>query len=107
MVNKRLVPFYKYQKDNLDTMRSLLNTEASFFKTYMKRSASESSSDNYTASNLKTQKIGVLQESRNMTVLKYQLGYLSNMVCKESVRFFELMSDNFRSKWVYQAEKYN
>ncbi len=42
-----------------------------------------------------------------MTVLKYQLGYLSNMVCKESVRFFELMSDNFNAKWVYQAEKYN
>ena len=42
-----------------------------------------------------------------MTVLKYQLGYLSNMVCKESVRFFDLMSDNFKAKWIYKAEKYN
>lgn len=42
-----------------------------------------------------------------MTVLKYQLGYMGNMVCKESARFFELMSDNFKAKWIYQAEKYN
>jgi hypothetical protein len=103
VVTKRLVPFYKYQNDNLDSMRVLLNTESAFFKSYMKRAGSESASDSYTSTNLKSHKNGVLQESKNMTVLKYQLGYLSNKVCQESVRFFELMSDNFKAKWVYKA----
>jgi hypothetical protein len=87
----------------LDSMRTLLNTESAFFKSYMKRSGSESASDSYTSTNLKSHKNGVLQESKSMTVLKYQLGYLSNIVCQESVRFFELMSDNFKAKWVYKA----
>jgi hypothetical protein len=103
VVTKRLVPFYKYQNDNLDSMRVLLNTESAFFKSYMKRAGSESASDSYTSTNLKSHKNGVLQESKNMTVLKYQLGYLSNKVCQESIRFFELMSDNFKAKWVYKA----
>lgn len=103
VVTKRLVPFYKYQNDNLDSMRVLLNTESAFFKSYMKRAGSESASDSYTSTNLKSHKNGVLQESKNMTVLKYQLGYLSNKVCQESVRFFELMSDSFKAKWVYKA----
>jgi hypothetical protein len=103
VVTKRLVPFYKYQNDNLDSMRVLLNTESAFFKSYMKRAGSESASDSYTSTNLKSHKNGVLQESKNMTVLKYQLGYLSNKVCQESVRFFELMSENFKAKWVYKA----
>jgi hypothetical protein len=60
----------------------------------MKRSGNEASTSNesYSSSNLKGFKTGILQESKNFTVLKYQLGYLSNMVCKENVRFFELMS---------------
>lgn len=103
VVTKRLVPFYKYQNDNLDSMRVLLNTESAFFKSYMKRTGSESAADSYTSTNLKSHKNGVLQESKNMTVLKYQLGYLSNKVCQESVRFFELMSDSFKAKWVYKA----
>jgi hypothetical protein len=103
VVTKRLVPFYKYQNDNLDSMRVLLNTESAFFKSYMKRAGSESASDSYTSTNMKSHKNGVLQESKNMTVLKYQLGYLSNKVCQESVRFFELMSDSFKAKWVYKA----
>lgn len=61
MVNKRLVPFYKYQKDNLDTMRTLLNTESAFYKSYMKRAGSESASDTYTSTTLKNHKNGVLQ----------------------------------------------
>lgn len=74
----------------------------------MKRSANEGpGSESYTSSSMKTHKNGILQESKNITVLKYQLGFLSNMVCKETVRFFELMSDNFKAKWIYQAEKYN
>jgi hypothetical protein len=50
--------------------------------------------------------VGVLEESKNITVLKYQLGYSGNMLSKESVRFFEQMSDNFKSKWIYKADKY-
>lgn len=74
----------------------------------MKRSVNENTgSDIYTSSNLKNFKNGILLESKNMTVLKYQLGYLSNMVCKQSVKFFEMMSDNFKAKWIYKAQKYN
>lgn len=82
VVTKRLVPFYKYQKDNMETMKTLLQTEGQFYKTYMKRSNNESANDTYGSSALKSSKNGILNESRNMTVLKYQLGYLSNMVCK-------------------------
>lgn len=82
VVTKRLVPFYKYQKDNMETMKTLLQTEGQFYKTYMKRSNNENANDTYGSGALKSSKNGILNESRNMTVLKYQLGYLSNMVCK-------------------------
>ena len=40
----------------------------------------------YTSDKVKTYKAGVLTESKNMLVFKYQAGFLSNQVCFEGYR---------------------
>jgi hypothetical protein len=38
-------------------------------------------------------------ESKNLLVLKYQAGYLSNQVCHEAKRIFETLGRKYRSVW--------
>ena len=79
-----MVPFITYEKNNMAELNELINIQQLFFKTYLKRSAYEKIDDNmpYTSDKIKNYKLGVLQESKNMLVLKYQTGYLSNQLCE-------------------------
>lgn len=66
-------------------MRGLLTQENTFFRNYMKKAGNETggtSNSSYLSDSTKAFKTGVLDPSTNTLVLKYQLGYLSNMVCK-------------------------
>jgi hypothetical protein len=45
---------------------------------------------------LKNQKAGILNESKNIKVMKYQTGYLNNQLCKEGKRIFESIGAKFR-----------
>jgi hypothetical protein len=61
----------------------LIDIQQSFFKSYLKRSVVEKAEENmpYTSDKIKQFKVSVLQESKNILVLKYQTAYLSNQTC--------------------------
>ena len=69
-------------------MQGLVDVQQDFFKAYLKRSAYEAIDDKmpYTSDKIKTYKTGVLNESKNMLVFKYQAGFLSNQMCTEGYR---------------------
>ena len=54
---------------------------------------------------LKYYKNGVLEESKNMFVFKYQVGFINNQVCTESERVLELMGKKITKKWRYVSKK--
>jgi hypothetical protein len=60
----------------------------------------------YTSDKIKTYKIGVLQESKNILVMKYQTGFLSNQLCKEGNRVVESFGDKIRALLQACAEKH-
>ena len=54
---------------------------------------------------MKPFKAGVLEESKNIKVFQYQVGYLNNQMCTETERVFELMATKLSKRWKYLARK--
>ena len=75
---------------------------------YMKRSQHEeaSKSTSYLGKNLKEHKHGILSESKNFMVLKYQTGYLQAQTSSEMKRILEHLGSKVHDRWFTIAEKY-
>jgi hypothetical protein len=69
-------------------MQGLIDIQQDFFKSYLKRSNYESIDPKmpYTSDKIKSSKTGILYESKNMLVFKYQTGFLGNKLCTEAFR---------------------
>lgn len=92
-----ILPFVKYEKENLSEMETLIQLEQSFFKSYLKRSTIERTEEGipYTSDKVKAYKEGVLKESSNILVFKYQTGFLSNQLCQEGYRVIETLGEKY------------
>ena len=63
-------------------------------RAYLKRKDLEKAEDNieYLSDRLKDFKDSILEESANITVLKYQSGYTSELAVSEGHRYFDKLS---------------
>ena len=77
IINKDILPFLKYEKENLKTSKELLDITNTFWHKYQKRSSIETqtSKDSYISTKYAEFKQGIEEESKNLTVLKYQAGF--------------------------------
>ena len=55
---------------------------------------------------MKPFKTGVLQESKNIMVLQYQAGFMSNQMCKEGFRVMETMGNKIIGLLKYSALRF-
>lgn len=51
-------------------------------------------------------KKGIVEESKNLIVLKYQVGYFNKQVCEEGFRVFTEMGRKFLERWKKLGESY-
>lgn len=72
-----VLPFVRYEKENLRTSREIIDISNTFTSRYLKRSLTEAtpSSDSYLSPKNNEFKQGVQEESKSLTVLKYQAGF--------------------------------
>lgn len=93
-ISEMILPFVKYEKENMAEMEELIELEQSFFKSYLRRSTIEKTEEGmpYTSDKIKHLKEGVLKESSNILVFKYQTGFLSNQLCQEGHRVIETLA---------------
>lgn len=70
----------------MNQLNELINTQSHLTRAYINRKNQENSQDNieYLSERLKDFKIGILTESSNLTVLKYQCGYINYLLPKEA-----------------------
>ena len=82
-------PFLKYERENIKEMQGLIDIQQDFFKIYLKRSNYESIDERmpYTSDKVKTYKAGVLTESKNMLVFKYQVACSTSQVQVDCLYF--------------------
>ena len=59
----------------------------------------------FSSDKIKQFKNGVLEESKNILVLKYQAGFLSNQMCFEGFRVIETFGDKYLAVIREYAEK--
>ena len=91
LVDISLKPLFKYERDNLGTIKELLSTRARFqdsFNANIKTDTAES----YANNKLDQWKVRVTEPSKNGTVLRYQHGFFSNQVVAEASRMFNNLS---------------
>ena len=81
----------KYERANIIELNSLIDIDNKLSKSYDKRIELEKvgHNDTYNSEKAKDGKRGVIDESRNIIVLKYQTGYFNKQVCKEGQRVFD------------------
>ena len=108
LLNKKILPFLHFERQNLEPLKELTYTRNAFTRHYLKRAEHEESGSTqpYTSDKLKYYKTGVLEESKNITVLKYQTAFINHQLCAESQRVLELMGEKINSKWNYISKKY-
>lgn len=77
-------------------------------KGYEKRLITEkiSPDDGYNSEKARSGKEGILEESKNIIVLKYQVGYLGNQCRLEGNRVFDEMGYKLVSRWQSIASSY-
>ena len=99
MLNSVVLPFVKYEKDNVSELEQLEKKQQEFFKAYLRRSAYDNIDEKmlYISDKLKHFKTGVMEESKSLHVLKYQAGFLSNQMCVEGHRVIETLGDKYLS----------
>lgn len=100
-LSKLQTPFLSYEKENLKQLGELLGPQQSMLRAYLKRKEYEKEDPkaSYDSKQHAAFKLGVLEESRSFTVLKYQAGYLSNQVCLEAKRVFETLGMKTARRW--------
>ena len=77
-------------------------------KSYERRCQLEKVPENlaYNSEEARDGKRGIEEESRNLIVLKYQVGYMNRQVCEEGMRVFDNMGAKFLERWQKIGESY-
>lgn len=93
-LQEKILVYLRYEKENMGMFDPVLATRNELTRSYLKRKESERSSDNieFLSERLKDSKVGVLEESSSITVLKYQCGYINSLLAEEGLRYFTLLS---------------
>lgn len=85
ILSQKVLPFLRFEKENIRTLRQIVYTRNDFTKTYLKRAQYEkpglTDNESYTSEKYKQHKTGIYEESKNMHVFKYQTAYLNSQVC--------------------------
>jgi hypothetical protein len=87
---------FKFEKENMSTLREILRMRASITEAYLKRSDKEKSNEKYTSTKLDDFKVGIDYPSKNITVLKYQNAYINDKTSSETERLFNELSLKLR-----------
>ena len=104
ILNNKVMPFLRFEKENIGTLREVIYARNSMTKSDLKRSETEKASLNnqiqpYCSEKYRQYKTGISEESKSIVVHKYQTAYLNNQVCAESQRFFELLGNKISIRW--------
>lgn len=80
-----MLPFFRYEKENIHTSKDILDSCNSLTQKYLKRLLNEgvSPKDSYLSESNSTFKQGIREESKSILVLKYQAGYMQNQASSE------------------------
>ena len=91
----------------MNCLKELIEDRNLLTRRYLKRIETESpiAEKSYTHERMKPFKVGVLEESKNIKVLQYQVGYLNNQMCTETERVFNLMATKIKKRWQYLGRK--
>ena len=94
-ISENKLPVLRYEKQNMNTLNSLIDIQSTLTKSYLKRRENEKGNDSieYLSERLKESKVSVIEESKCMTVLKYQCGYANSLLPRETERYFERLSE--------------
>ena len=89
-------------------LNKLIDINHRFERTYEKRNQTEAVNirESYNSEEAIGAKRGILEESRNLIVLKYQTGYVGRQVRMESQRVFDEMGVKIVNRWKMLGECY-
>lgn len=76
---------------------------------YLKRVEHEGKprkNSSYLSSTHKDTKNGVLEESKNILVYQYQVGYINSQMSSETQRIFEGLSNKINTRWKSIGRRY-
>ena len=78
----------------MNLLSNIMSVQDLLTRAYLKRKDLEKAEDNieYLSDRLKDFKDSILEESANITVLKYQSGYTSELAVSEGYRYFDKLS---------------
>jgi hypothetical protein len=79
----------------MNTLDAVSAIRSDFTRSYLKCRENEKQTDNleYMSERLKEFKTGITEESKNPTVLKYQCGYINNLMMTEAHHYYTLLAD--------------
>ena len=108
ILDEKVLPFFKYEKDNIHVSKDIVDLSYSMTNRYLKRVEYEGL-PNKGASYLNPQnkefKCGVLEESKNLLVFQYQVGYVNNQMPKECERIFEDLAKKINKRWNFIGKR--
>ena len=78
----------------MNLLSNIMSVQDLLTRAYLKQKDLEKAEDNieYLSDRLKDFKDSILEESANITVLKYQSGYTSELAVSEGYRYFDKLS---------------
>lgn len=93
LLRDQLVSRIRYERENMNTLDVVAIIRNELTRSYLKRRDNEKANDNieYRSQRLKEFKMTIIDESKNITVLKYQCGYINYLMMNEGHHYFKLL----------------